>query len=140
MSGAIKLNYSVSGDDFLQAGEASADVKSRLKLMGVPADAIRRAVIALYEAEINLVIHAHGGDISVEIRPGSVSMLVEDGGPGIEDVELAMREGFSTATEEIRDLGFGAGMGLPNMRKNTDEFALESTPGAGTQISMAVRF
>jgi len=140
MSDAITLHYTVSGDDFLLAGEASQDVKSRLRLMGVPAEAIRRAVIALYEAEINLVIHADGGDIVVDVVPDAVRMRVEDGGPGIEDVQLAMSEGFSTATEEIRDLGFGAGMGLPNMKKHTDEFAIESAPGTGTKISMSVKF
>ncbi|MCL2539575.1 MAG: anti-sigma regulatory factor [Oscillospiraceae bacterium] len=139
-SGAIILRYSVCGDDFLHAGEASVDVKGRLKLMGIPAEAIRRAVIALYEAEINLVIHAHGGEIEVGVTPDAVRMRVEDSGPGIEDVSLAMKEGFSTATDEIRDLGFGAGMGLPNMKKHADEFSIESAPGVGTKISMAVRF
>jgi len=136
----IAINYIVSGDDFSLAGEASVDVKSRLKIMGIPPDAIRRAAIALYEAEINLVIHADGGEITVEILPDAVLMKVEDKGPGIEDVQLAMSEGFSTATEEVRNLGFGAGMGLPNMKKHTDEFSITSTPAVGTTIEMTVRF
>jgi len=140
MSDPIILKYTVSGEEFSLAGEASVDTKSRLKLMGIPAAAIRRATIALYEAEINLVIHTDGGEIYVEIHPDIIHMNVKDNGPGIEDIELAMSEGFSTATDEVRNLGFGAGMGLPNMRKHTDEFSIESEPGVGTEINMAVRF
>ncbi len=139
MSEPIRIEYAVSGDEFSLAGEASVDVKGRLKMMGIPADAIRRAAIALYEAEINLAIHAHGGEIVVEVLPDTILMHVEDKGPGIENVELAMSEGFSTATEEVRNLGFGAGMGLPNMKRYTDEFAIESALGVGTKIDMLVR-
>lgn len=140
MSDVISIRHTVSGDEFSFAGEASVDVKSRLKIMGIPAEAIRRAAIALYEAEINLAIHAGGGVIEVDVLPNAVRMRVEDHGPGIDDIELAMSEGFSTATEEIRNLGFGAGMGLPNMKKYTDEFHIESMPGVGTKIDMAVSF
>lgn len=136
----ITINYTVSGEDFSLAGEASVNVKSRLKKMGIPPEAIRRAAIALYEAEINLVIHANGGEITVDVLPDAISMKVEDDGPGIEDVGLAMSEGFSTATEEVRNLGFGAGMGLPNMKRHADEFAISSVPGTGTKIEMVVRF
>ena len=140
MRDTVRLEYTVSGEDFSLAGEASSDVKGRLKKMGIPAPPLRRAVIALYEAEINLVIHANGGSMTVEITPHEIVMRVEDNGPGIEDVALAMSEGFSTATEEVRNLGFGAGMGLPNMKKHADEFSITSTPGAGTKIVMLVRF
>lgn len=138
MNEQIKIHHEVSGEEFSNAGEASADVKSRLKLMGVPADAIRRAAIALYEAEINLVIHAGSGDINVEVFPDKIQMRITDNGPGIADIELAMSEGYSTATEDIRNLGFGAGMGLPNMKKYSDLFHIESTPGIGTTIEMMV--
>lgn len=134
----IRIHHAVSGEEFSTAGEASTDIKKRLKMMGVPAEAIRRAAIALYEAEINLVIHAGGGDIDVEIYPDRIRMLVADSGPGIADIDLAMSEGFSTATEDIRNLGFGAGMGLPNMKKYSDTFHIESTTGVGTRIDMSV--
>ncbi len=139
MSESVKLNYAVSGSEFSMAGEASVDVKSRLKMMGAPADTVRRAVIALYEAEINLVIHGGGGTIDVEITPNEIRMIIKDEGPGIPDLSLAMSEGFSTATEEIRNLGFGAGMGLPNMRRYTDGFDIESELGKGTTIRMMVK-
>jgi anti-sigma regulatory factor (Ser/Thr protein kinase) len=140
MSESIHIPYIVSGEEFSLAGEASVDLKGRLKLMGIPAAAIRRATIALYEAEINLVIHAYGGKIDVEILPERILLHVSDEGPGIENVDLAMSEGFSTATEEVRNLGFGAGMGLPNMKKYTDEFNISSALGVGTKIEMAVIF
>ena len=138
MSNSIVMTYAVSGEAFSLAGEASVDLKSRLKLMGIPAAVIRRATIALYEAEINLAIHSFGGSITVEITADRINMSVKDDGPGIEDVELAMREGFSTATEKVRQLGFGAGMGLPNMKKYSDEFSIRSKLGVGTEIDMVV--
>ncbi|MCL1830104.1 MAG: ATP-binding protein [Oscillospiraceae bacterium] len=138
MSSDIVLTYDISGEEFSLAGEASVDLKGRLKLMGIPAATIRRATIALYEAEINLVIHASGGQITVFINPQYIKMKVKDDGPGIEDIPLAMSEGYSTATDEVRTLGFGAGMGLPNMKKYTDEFDISSSIGVGTEINMSV--
>lgn len=138
MAQAITLHYTVPGDDFTRAGEASADLKKRLKLMGFPADAVRKIAIALYEGEINLAIHAGGGCIDVAIDDDKVNMVLSDTGPGIADIELAMSEGFSTAPDEVRSLGFGAGMGLPNMKKYTDEFDIQSAVGVGTTVRMAV--
>ena len=134
----IKLHYTVPGDDFTHAGEASADLKARLKKLGLPAEAVRKVAIALYEGEINLAIHAGGGDIDVAISDDTVDMVLSDKGPGIADIPLAMSEGYSTAPDEVRSLGFGAGMGLPNMKKYTDEFQIESTVGVGTRIEMSV--
>lgn len=134
----IRLQYTVPGDDFTRAGEASADLKARLKKLGLPAGAVRRVAIALYEGEINLAIHAGGGEIAVTVADDWVDMVLTDQGPGIPNIELAMSEGWSTATAEVRDLGFGAGMGLPNMKKYSDVFAIESTVGVGTTITMRV--
>ncbi len=135
---SVKLHYDVSGDDFTRAGEASGSVKSKLRQIGVSPDAVRRVAIALYEGEINLVIHAGGGEIDVEITPEAVKMVLKDEGPGIANVEKAMTEGYSTATENIRSLGFGAGMGLPNMKKYTDDMQIETELGKGTTIYMTV--
>lgn len=134
----ICLAYTVPGDDFTRAGESSADLKMRLKKLGLPAGAVRRVAIALYEGEINLAIHAGGGEIAVTVADDWVSMVLTDHGPGIPNIELAMSEGWSTASAEVRDLGFGAGMGLPNMKKYSDAFAIESTVGVGTTITMRV--
>lgn len=134
----ICLSYTVPGDDFTRAGEASADLKARLKKLGLPAGAVRRVAIALYEGEINLAIHAGGGEISVTVADDRVDMVLTDHGPGIPNIELAMSEGWSTASAEVRDLGFGAGMGLPNMKKYSDVFAIESAVGVGTTITMGV--
>ena len=138
MSEPIRLEYTVPGDDFARAGEASADLKATLKKPGLPAAAVRRISIALYEGEINLAIHAGGGNIDVAIGDDEVEMVLSDQGPGIPDVEQAMQEGFSTASAEVRSLGFGAGMGLPNMKRYTDEFHIQSTVGVGTTITMRV--
>ena len=138
MEEAIVLKYEVSPDDFTRAGEASSDVKSKLKQMGVPPDAVRKVAIAMYEGEINMVIHAQGGEITVSITPEKIVMVLADVGPGIPDVELAMRAGYSTAPDAIRSLGFGAGMGLPNMEKYTDEMNIDTTVGVGTTITMVV--
>ncbi len=134
----IELHYDVPGDDFTRAGEASADMKMRLKKLGMPSDAVRRASIALYEGEINLAIHAGGGHIDVTIEPDSVAMVLSDTGPGIADIALAMSEGYSTAPDEVRSLGFGAGMGLPNMKKYADGFDISSQLGVGTTVRMRV--
>lgn len=136
----VQLRYAVSSDDFTRAGEASSDVKSKLKQMGVLPEIVRRVVIALYEGEINMVIHANGGTIDVTISETEVSMILKDNGPGIVDVELAMQEGYSTAPDTIRTLGFGAGMGLPNMKKYSDEMKIDTKVGSGTTVYMTVYF
>ena len=135
----LHLEYQVPGDDFTRAGEASGDVKHKLKKLGYEPDAIRRVAIAMYEGEINLVIHGGGGEIDVDIDGEKVLMVLTDHGPGIPDISKAMEEGWSTASDNARSLGFGAGMGLPNMKKNTDEMTVESTVGQGTTVTMAVR-
>lgn len=138
MADVITLRYPISPDDFTRAGEASSDVKSKLKQLGVSPEAIRKVAIAMYEGEINMVIHAEGGEICVDISPQQIRMVLDDKGPGIPDVELAMQAGWSTAPDEIRSLGFGAGMGLPNMKKYTDEMEIETEIGVGTTITMVV--
>ena len=135
----LSLHYDVSGTDFTCAGEASSKIKRNLKELGFPTSVIRNVAIAVYEGEINLVIHGGGGVIDVEITPECISIVLADQGPGIPDVALAMQEGYSTASEEARDLGFGAGMGLPNMKRNADGFAIESEVGKGTRIQMEFR-
>ena len=136
---ALTLNYVVPGDDFTRAGEASSDVKHKLKQIGYDSEVIRRVAIAMYEGEINMVIHAKGGLITVEITPQQIKMILADVGPGIPDVELAMQAGYSTAPDEIRSLGFGAGMGLPNMKKYSDEMEIDTRLGEGTTITMIVK-
>ena len=135
----LHLEYQVPGDDFTRAGEASGDVKHKLKKLGYEPDAIRRVAIAMYEGEINLVIHGGGGEIDVDIDGQRVLMVLTDHGPGIPDIGKAMEEGWSTASDSARSLGFGAGMGLPNMKKNTDEMTVESTVGEGTTVTMVRR-
>ena len=138
MSDTIKLHYTVSPDDFTRAGEASGDVKSKLKKMGVSPEAVRKVAIAMYEGEINMVIHADGGDIDVEISEDDITMVLADKGPGIADVEQAMQAGWSTAPDNIRSLGFGAGMGLPNMKKYSDYMQIDTQLGVGTTVTMKV--
>jgi len=139
MSDTIELKYEVSTEDFTRAGEASSDVKKKLRQMGVPPEAIRKVAIAMYEGEINMVIHANGGTADVFVLPDEITMVLRDQGPGIADVSLAMQEGFSTARDNIRSLGFGAGMGLPNMKKYTDTMEIETELGKGTKIIMKVK-
>ena len=139
MEDAIVLTYDISADDFTRAGEASSDVKRKLKQMGVDTEAIRKVAIAMYEGEINMVIHAKGGLITVEMTPQQIKMILADVGPGIPDVELAMQAGYATAPDEIRSLGFGAGMGLPNMKKYSDEMEIDTRLGEGTTITMIVK-
>lgn len=134
----LTLHFNVSGDDFTRAGEASGAVKKTLKDLGFSHETVRNVVIALYEAEINLVIHAGGGEIDVEISPDCISMVLTDHGPGIPDVALAMKEGYSTAPDNVRALGFGAGMGLPNIKKYTDEMKIDSKVGEGTTMYLKV--
>ena len=138
MDDVLRLHFDVDGDDFTSAGEASAEVKKRLRLMGYDPEIIRRVSIAMYEGEINMVIHAGGGQADVSIYPGRIEIVLEDHGPGIEDISLAMREGFSTAPDAVRSLGFGAGMGLPNMKRYTDILNVESKVGSGTKVTMTV--
>lgn len=138
MDNAIVLAYDISPDDFTRAGEASSDVKGKLKQMGVSPEAVRKVAIAMYEGEINMVIHAKGGKITVTITPVRIEIVLADVGPGIPDIEMAMKAGYSTAPDEVRSLGFGAGMGLPNMKKYTDEMKIETELGVGTTITMAV--
>jgi len=135
---ALKFHYDINGEDFASAGEASVAVKKKLRQLGFPSEVIRRCSVAMYEGEINMVIHANGGTADVEVYPDRVVMVLEDHGPGIPDVELAMKEGYSTSTEEIRNLGFGAGMGLPNMKRYTDSITVDSTVGVGTKVTMTV--
>ena len=134
----IRLVYHVEGGDLIEAGEASSKMKLTLKKLGLPQDVIRRASICMYEGEINMVIHANGGEITVEITPEKVRMVLDDVGPGIPDIELAMQAGYSTAPDEVRNLGFGAGMGLPNMKKYTDDMEIVTKLGVGTKITMEV--
>ncbi len=138
MADSIRLHYEVSGTDFTLAGAASGDVKRTLKQLGISPDAIRNVAIAMYEGEINMVIHAGGGEIDVEITETDINIILEDQGPGIENVELAMKEGYSTAPDNIRSLGFGAGMGLPNIKKYTDDFKIETQVGVGTKLILKV--
>ena len=138
MSQTISFHYDVPGDDFTRAGEASSSIKKALKQVGLAPDIIRNVAIAMYEGEINMVIHAGGGQIDVDIDPDAVRMVLKDQGPGIKDISLAMQEGWSTAPDDVRSLGLGAGMGLPNMKKYTDEMEIESTVGVGTTVTMTV--
>lgn len=138
LNNEIILKFKVSADDFTRAGEASSNVKSKLKQMGVNPEVVRKVAIAMYEGEINMVIHADGGDITVTISPEKIDMELADSGPGIPDIELAMQAGFSTAPENVRNLGFGAGMGLPNMKKYTDSMQIETKVGVGTTVRMTV--
>ena len=136
MSALIHKEYPVETADYDHAGEASADIKRQLKQLGVPANVLRRVSVASYEVELNLVIHSDGGVLTLEVTPEAVRLISADRGPGIPDVDLAMREGWSTASETARSLGFGAGMGLPNMKRNADDFSIESEVGKGTTITM----
>lgn len=139
MSNVIKMSYEVPADDFTRAGEASSSLKSSLKKMGVDPEIVRKVSIAMYEGEINMVIHASGGRIDVTISPEEIEMILRDQGPGIENIDLAMQAGYSTAPDNIRNLGFGAGMGLPNMKKYTDEMKIDSQVGVGTTVTMKIK-
>lgn len=134
----LDFHFDVDGKDFSSAGEASVQVKKILRRLGIDTEVIRRVSIAMYEAEINMVIHAGGGEADVYILPDKITLVMTDHGPGIADIELAMREGYSTAPDNIRSLGFGAGMGLPNIKRYTDELNIESEVGKGTKVTMSV--
>lgn len=138
MSGALSFKFIVDGENFTSAGEASVQVKKNLRSLGISPDVIRRTSIAMYEGEINMVIHAGGGIAEVFVDPDKITIVLSDSGPGIANVDLAMQEGFSTAPDNIRALGFGAGMGLPNMKRYTDEMKIETELGKGTKITMIV--
>jgi len=135
---SLSLHYEVPGDDFTRAGEASGNVKRALKQIGYDTEAVRKVAIAMYEGEINMVIHAGGGQADVEITLERVDIVLSDQGPGIPDVGKAMEEGFSTAPDNVRSLGFGAGMGLPNIKKYTDALRIETDPGKGTKLYLTV--
>ena len=132
----IKETYPVKADDMTCAGDVSARIKRHMKRLGIPSSIMRRVSVCTYEAEINLVIHSDGGQIDFEISEDRILVRARDVGPGIPDIDKAMTEGWSTASNEVRNMGFGAGMGLPNMKRNADEFAISSAVGEGTDISM----
>ena len=140
MQDHLIFRFEVDGDDFTSAGQASVQVKKNLRQLGIDPETIRRISIAMYEAEINMVIHAGGGIAEVAVYDTYIEITLDDHGPGIPDVEKAMQEGFSTAPDNIRSLGFGAGMGLPNMKKNSDTMEITSTLGVGTRIVMKVNY
>ncbi|MDF2985853.1 MAG: anti-sigma regulatory factor [Eubacterium sp.] len=136
----IKLRYDIPANDFVAAGEASSNVKKKLAQIGISSDKIKKAAIAMYEAEINAVIHGQGGFADVEIWSDRVVINIVDHGPGIADLELAMTEGYSTAPDNIREMGFGAGMGLPNMKKYADKLDINTEVGKGTKVTITVYF
>ncbi len=140
MAEPLVFRYTVDGDNFTSAGQASVQVKKNLRQLGIDPETIRRVSIAMYEGEINMVIHAGGGEAEVIVSDGSIKIILKDTGPGIANIEQAMQEGFSTAPDNIRSLGFGAGMGLPNMKRYTDTMEIDSVVGQGTTITMAVDY
>ena len=140
MNEELVFKFEVDGTDFTSAGHASVQIKKNLRQLGISPEVIRRVSIAMYEGEINMVIHAGGGVATVKVCDDHIEIILEDHGPGIKDIDLAMQEGFSTAPDQIRSLGFGAGMGLPNMKRYTDYMNIESTVGVGTKIVMKVNY
>ena len=135
----MKLRYEVYAEDLSLAGKASAEVKRALGKLGVDPGAIKRTAVSMYEAEMNMVIHGGGGVAEANISPACIIITMEDSGPGIPDLELAMQEGYSTAPAWIREMGFGAGMGLPNIKRNADDLRIESEVGKGTKVSITIR-
>ena len=138
MGPRLVMEFAIREKDFLIAGESASKTKKALQQLGLRADVVKNAAIIVYEAAMNVVIHGHHGRLEVVIVPEEVSILAEDSGAGIPDIELAMQEGYSTAPHEIREMGFGAGMGLPNIKNNSDEFSLESEVGKGTKLEIVV--
>ena len=136
----MRFEYKVEGGDFTQAGNASSQVKKNLKQLGVDSSVIKRVVVALYEAEVNIVAHAYRGTIFVDIESTGIVLKLEDEGPGIPDVALAMTKGFSTASPAVREMGFGAGMGLPNIRENADSMSIDTVVGKGTTLNIEIKF
>jgi len=139
MPDVLKQSYDINADDFASAGAASASVKKTLKQLGFSMDFIRRTSVAMYEGEINMVIHAEGGVATVEIAQDSIKIILADKGPGIKDISLAMQEGWSTASDQVRELGFGAGMGLPNIKKHSDDLNISSEVGVGTTLTITIK-
>jgi anti-sigma regulatory factor (Ser/Thr protein kinase) len=138
VSEMVNFHFDIDGDNFTSAGEASVRIKKLLREMGFTPDIIKRVSVAMYEGEINMVIHANGGDADVNVYCDKIEIILADKGPGIANIDQAMQEGFSTAPDTIRSLGFGAGMGLPNMKRYTDDMKIESEVGKGTTITMVV--
>lgn len=136
----MNLKFQIEGGNFSRAGHASSEVKKMLKQLGVDSRCIKNIVIALYEAEVNVVAHAYDGRIFIQIESDKITTEIIDKGPGIPDIELAMQEGYSTASKKVREMGFGAGMGLPNIKKNTDELQINSTVNKGTTVKMVNYF
>jgi serine/threonine-protein kinase RsbT len=134
----MTYHYTISGGDFSKAGNASAEIKKILTRRGIPNDIIKRTAVAMFEAEINMVLHAGGGRADISLEFGLITIVMKDYGPGIADINLAMQDGYSTATERVNELGFGAGMGLSNMKRNSDELTIESSPGQGTTVTMKI--
>lgn len=139
MSSVLTLHYDIDGDNFIAAGEASTAVKMKLKKLGISPDVIRRVAIAMYEAEINAVIHAGGGTADVDIDSDKIVIVIKDEGKGIADLDLAMQEGYSTASDDVRNLGFGAGMGLPNIKKYSDDLVINTEVGKGTTLIITIK-
>ncbi len=135
---SISLHFDIDGSNFTIAGQASSNIKKVLKQLGVSPEIIRKAAISMYEGEINTIIHGKGGEVDVTISSTEITIVFKDNGPGIPDIEKAMQAGFSTATEEARELGFGAGMGLPNMKKYSDELHIDSKVGEGTTVTLII--
>jgi anti-sigma regulatory factor (Ser/Thr protein kinase) len=135
----FRQEFPVKGGDFAKAGTVACRIKDLLKEMGLDTQTVRRAAIASYEAEMNVIMYAWEGRVKLAVSPGKVRIIVDDKGPGIPDVELAMTEGYSTATQEMRELGFGAGMGLPNIKKNSDGLRIDSQVGRGTRLEITIR-
>lgn len=134
----MHLEYTIVEGDFVNAGSASSSIKKTLKQLNVSPSIVKRVVVALYEAEVNAIAHAYGGKVTADINAGTILLRVIDKGPGIPDIDWAMQEGNSTASPEVRDMGFGAGMGLPNIKKNVDRLNVQSTVGVGTTVEMEV--
>lgn len=138
MSDELVFHFDIDGEDFTSAGQASVQIKKNLRALGILPETIRRVSIAMYEGEINMVIHAGGGEADVIISEDCITIILADHGPGIKNIEQAMQEGFSTATDNVRSLGFGAGMGLPNMKNYTDDMKIDTEVGVGTTVTMKV--
>ncbi len=138
MSEPLVFHYDIDGEDFISAGQASIQIKKNLRRIGLSPEVIRRVSIAMYEGEINMVIHAKGDTADVMLYEDRIEIILADKGPGISNIEEAMQEGFSTASDTIRSLGFGAGMGLPNMKRYSDKMTIDTTVGVGTTVTMVI--